>query len=258
MIKHLKYILILSLLITSCKSKKVTTNTAVKAMSTKKIIKNHYENSFSKNTINARLRARYRDEKSSQTITIKLRMEKDKAIWMSGTLLGIPLAKVLITPSKVSYYEKVKKTYFEGDFSLLSKFLGTEVDFEKVQNLLIGQAILDLKDKRYNGSVDETTYMLEPKKQDALFDILFWLHPTTFKTYRQEVNQPIEQKRLVVTYSEYQNVSNEVFPKKINIIATQKGTKTHLDLEYKFLEFNKNVGFPFKIPAGYKEIILNE
>jgi LytS/YehU family sensor histidine kinase len=138
MIKHLKYILILSLLITSCKSKKVTTNTAVKAMSTKKIIKNHYENSFSKNTINARLRARYRDEKSSQTITIKLRMEKDKAIWMSGTLLGIPLAKVLITPSKVSYYEKVKKTYFEGDFSLLSKFLGIEVDFEPNFNKVLG------------------------------------------------------------------------------------------------------------------------
>jgi hypothetical protein len=258
MTKYLKYVLILSLFVSSCKTKMTTLNTTVKAMSTKKIIKNHYENNFSKTTINARLRAKYRDKKSSQTITIKLRMEKDKAIWMSGTLLGIPLAKVLITPKRVSYYEKINKTYFDGDFSLLSKFLGTEVDFEKVQNLLIGQAILDLKDKRYNSSVDETSYMLEPKKQDALFDILFLLNPITFKAYRQEVNQPIEQKRLVVTYSEYQNISNEVFPKKMNIIAIKKGYKTQLDLEYRSIEFNKNISFPFKIPSGYKEIILNE
>jgi hypothetical protein len=256
MIKHLKYILILSLFMSSCKTKKVTTNTAVKAMSTKKIINNHYSNSFSKNTINARLKAKYKDKKNSQTITVKLRMEKDKAIWMSGTILGIPLAKVLITPERVSYYEKINKTYFDGDFSLLSKFLGTEVDFEKVQNLLIGQTILNLKDKRYSTSVDETTYILEPKKQDKLFDILFWLNPTTFKTYRQEVNQPIEQKRLVVTYTEYQNVSNEVFPKKMNIVAIEKGNKTQLDLEYISLEFNKKVSFPFKIPSGYKEITL--
>jgi hypothetical protein len=258
MTKYLKYILLLSLFVSSCKSRKVTTNTVVKAMSTKKIINNHYKNSFSKNTINARLRAKYQDKKRSHSITVKLRMEKDKAIWMSGTVLGIPLAKVLITPTRVSYYEKINKTYFDGDFSLLSKFLGTEVDFEKVQNLLIGQTILDLKDKRYIGSVDETSYMLEPKKQDVLFDILFWLDPTTFKTYRQEVNQPKEQKRLVVTYTEYQIVSNEVFPKKMNIIATQKGYKTQLDLEYKSLEFNKTVSFPFKIPSGYKEISLND
>ena len=258
MIKHFKYILILSLLVSSCKSKKIVTNSPVKAMSTKKIINNHYDNNFNKNTINARLKAKYKDKKNSQTITIKLRVEKDKAIWMSGTLLGIPLAKVLITPTRVSYYEKINKTYFDGDFRLLSQFLGTHVDFEKVQNLMLGQAIMDLKDKRYNSLVDDTGYVLEPKKQDKLFDILFWLNPTNFKVQKQEISQVVEQKKLTVKYSEYQLISDEVFPKKLNIIAVEKGDRKILDLEYKSIDFNKKVSFPFKIPSGYKEIKLNE
>lgn len=242
----------------SCKTKKTTTSSAVKALSSKKVIKNHYANTFSKNTVNARLKAKYKDKKNSQTITVKLRMEKDKAIWMSGTVLGIPLAKVLITPTRVSYYEKLNKTYFDGDFSLLSDFLGTEVDFEKVQNLLVGEAILNLKEKRYSAEVHENAYLLEPKRQEKLFDIFFWLNPSNFKVHKQQVSQAVEQKKLTVAYSEYQSVSNEIFPKKINIIAIDKGERTLLDLEYRSLEFDKKVKFPFKIPSGYKEITLDD
>ncbi|MCF6278828.1 MAG: DUF4292 domain-containing protein [Flavobacteriaceae bacterium] len=256
MIKYLKYILVLSVFLTSCKSKKATTNTTVMSMSAKKIIKNHYSNSFDKKTIKARLKAKYQDNKNSQSITIKLRLEKDKAIWMSGTILGIPLAKVLITPTRVVYYEKIKKTYFDGDFRLLSDFLGTKVDFEKLQNLLIGQAILNLKNKRYRSETDDYSYLLEPKKQEELFDILFWLNPLTFKVNKQEVRQPIEQKKLTVSYIEYQNISGEVFPKKINIIAIDKTKRTLLDLEYRSVEFDRKLSFPFKIPSGYKEIKL--
>lgn len=256
MVKYLKYIFVISIFMTSCKSKKVATNSTIGSMSTKKIIKKHYNNSFAKSTIKARLKAKYQDKKNSQSITIKLRMEKDKAIWMSGTILGIPLAKVLITPTRVTYYEKINKTYFDGDFSLLSKFLGTEVDFEKLQNLLIGESILDLKDKRYSSEVDGVSYLLEPKKQEELFDIFFWLNASNFKIDKQEVRQALKQQKLSVSYAEYQKISDEVFPKKINIIAVEKSARTLIDLEYRSVEFDRKLTFPFKIPSGYKEIKL--
>lgn len=257
-IKRISYSILLLLLVVSCKTQKAITSSPVNSMSSKKIIKNHYSKTFDKKTISARLKAKYKDKKNSQSITVKLRMEKDKAIWMSGTLLGIPLAKVLITPDRVSYYEKINKTYFDGDFSLLSNFLGTEVDFEKVQNLIVGQTVLDLKNKRYDSTIDIDSYLLEPKKQDKLFDIFFWLNPTNFKVQKQEIRQPIEQKKLTVTYPEYQSVEGEVFPKKINIVAVEKTDRTLLDLEYRSLEFDKKVKFPFTIPSGYKEIKLDE
>ena len=227
-------------------------------MSTKNIINNHYENSFDKKTINARLKATYRDKDNLQTITVKLRLEKDTTIWMSGTMLGIPLAKIMITPHKVQFYEKLGKTYFDGDFLLLSDFLGTEVDFKAIQNLLVGQTILDLNNKKQTSIVDGESYLLAPKNQEALFDVLFWLNPMNFKVDKQEVRQSDAQKRLTIVYAEYQTIHREVFPKTINITAIDKTERTFLELEYRSVEFDKKLSFPFKIPLGYQEIRLDE
>jgi hypothetical protein len=40
-----------------------------------------------------------------------------------------------------------KKAYFEGDFSALSQWLGTDLDYNKIQNLLVGEALDDLQSK---------------------------------------------------------------------------------------------------------------
>jgi hypothetical protein len=229
-------------------------------MSPKKVINKHYDGEFNKKTISARIKAKYQDSKNSQSFTIKLRLEKDKAIWMTAVIpvVNIPVAKVLITPDRVAYYEKIKKTYFDGDFSLLSDFLGTEVDYQKIQNLLLGQSIMNMKDKKYDVDVDQFSYLLEPKKQEELFDIFFWLNPTNFKLDKQEVRQSIDQKRLTVSYKEYHKIDNTFFPKTIEVNAIEKTKRTLLDLEYRSVEFNKEISFPFSIPSGYKEITLDE
>jgi len=257
MFKKILYILFISLFLSSCKSTKVNRSTAI-SMSSKEIIKKQDEYSFDKKTIYARLKAVYKEGNNLQTITIKLRLEKDKAIWMSGTLLGIPLAKIMITPTSVQFYEKIGRTYFEGDFTLLSDFLGTDVNFEIIQNLLIGETLLDLKNKKYKSIVDGTTYLLTPKKQEALFDMLFWINASNFKVHKQEIRQVAAQKKLTIVYADYQKIKEIVFPRYINITAIENSKRTFIDLEYRSVEFDKKLSFPFKIPEGYKEIKLNE
>ncbi len=74
-------------------------------------------------------------------------MEKDKVIWLSATL---GLARLMITPEKVQFYNKIDNEFFDGDYKLLSDFVGVELDFYKVQNILLGQTIFPLDDKSYN------------------------------------------------------------------------------------------------------------
>ena len=117
------------LALSSCKSKKSLTDMDnIEDISTKKIISNHYDNTFNQKTVNANLNAKYSDHKTSTSVNIKLRIDMDKTIWMSATKFGFPLAKVKITPSKVSYSEKLKGTYYDKDVALLSKWLETELD----------------------------------------------------------------------------------------------------------------------------------
>lgn len=256
--KHLFKILILILVVvTSCKTTKKTTGSGgLTTISTKKIINNHYNNNFHQQTVYARLNAKYRDKKTSATVTIKLRLEKDKTIWMSASKFNIILAKVKITPKRVLYYEKLQRTYFDGDFSLLSKWLGTELDYEKVQNILLGQAVLNLKKGRYKSVISESSYQLSPKKDNELFGILFFMNPDNFKLNKQEIRHPEKQQLLSVSYPNYDEIKGEQFPKKINIRATDSKNLTTINIEYRSVEFNKKLTFPFSIPKGYKEISL--
>lgn len=258
MIRKTLFIIVLTVFIGACKTTKVVGTDMTPPMSSKKIIGNHYDVSFDKKTINGIIKAKYQDKNRSQVLNISFRIQKDSAIWMSGRILNITLAKLYITPTTVQFYEKLGKTYFKGNFSLLSDFLGTEVDFEIVQNLLLGQALTDLKDQKFDSEVFGKSYRLAPKQQHELFDLLFWMNPTNFKVSRQEVRQPDIQKRLTIDYVEYQKIQDEVLPKKINITAIDKVERVYLSLEYKSVEFNNSIRFPFSIPKGYKQISLNE
>lgn len=255
--KYIKIIIIVLMVFSSCKTnKKVVEGVVIEAISTKKIINNHYSNNFNQKTIDAKLNARYSDKKTSASVTIKLRIEKDKAIWMSATKLGFPLAKVLITPTRVSYYEKLQGTYFDGDFSLLSKFLGTELDYEKVQNILLGQAILNLKKGDYNSKIEDRLYEIYPKKDNELFGILFFMNPDNFKLNRQEIRNEEKKQLLSVSYSGYKKIKGEQFPENIDIRAIDNTNITTINIEYNSVAFNEKLTFPFEIPNGYKEISL--
>lgn len=256
--KHsLKLILIVLLTITSCKSKKIVSNNkTIEVLSVKKIVNKHYKNTLDKQTISAKLNAKYKDKYTSATVNIKFRFEKDKTIWMSATKLGFPFAKLKITPTRVSYYEKLEGTYFDGDFSLLSKWLGTELDYKKVQNILLGQAVLNLKEAKYESEIVNTSYQLVPKKENELFDILFFLNPENFKLDKQEIRNPEKEQFLTATYPDYQIIEGEIIPKKLNIKVIDEETITNISIDYRSVEFNKKLSFPFTIPSGYKEIEL--
>lgn len=241
-------------IITSCKTKSAVTGSTIRSMSANKVIKKHYANDFDKETITARLRVKYKGKSNLPSVTASLRLKKDNTIWVSLSKLGFPIGKALITNDKVSYYEKINRTYFEGDFTLLSKWLGTDLDFEKVQNLLLGQAILDLKDEKYESTLENDVFDLTPKKANDLFDILFSISGSHFKVNKQQVQQ--EGKTLTVGYKNYENIEGEMFPKKVLITALDGRYTTTVDVDYKSIAFNRTVSFPFTIPNGYKEIVL--
>ncbi|HET8753751.1 MAG TPA: DUF4292 domain-containing protein [Salinimicrobium sp.] len=222
---------------------------------TSAVIKNHYENEVDFETLQGRLRLNYQDEHQNQSVTVSFRMKKDDTIWMSGELLGFPLAKVMITPQSVQYYEKINQTYFDGDFRLLSDLLGTPLDFEKVQNLLIGQTIYDLREERYKLTESTQGYQLQPVAPGFLKK-MFLLNAGNYRTLAQQISQEGSGRSVTITYPEYQKIEGQAFPKEIKIIASEAGANTKIDLEFRSAEFNVPVSFPFSIPSGYEEITL--
>lgn len=245
--------LLIMVLVFSCKTTKtVSSGGEINSdLSAKQLIKNNAKSLAHFKTLTARVKAEYSRKDESKGTTISLRMEKDKTIWMSAPF---SMAKVLITPNKVSFYNKLDNTYFEGDFKLLSDFVGTDLDFNKVQNILLGEALFNLKKDDYIASTHENSYLLQPKKQRALFEIFYLLNPSHFKMDSQQFTQHQEQRHLQIDYKNYQEVDKQTLPQNIKIISLESFDETIIDLEYKSVAINEDIRFPFRIPSGYKEI----
>ncbi|MFD0863080.1 DUF4292 domain-containing protein [Sungkyunkwania multivorans] len=243
-------------LIAGCGANKaITAKGTLQPLTTKKIVKNHYKNQIDFTTITAKVKARYEDQRQSQSISVNLRMEKDEVIWLSASVL-IPVAKVMITKDRVSFYEKVNKTFFDGDFSFLSEVVGTDLDFEKVQNLLLGQAIFDLRKERFDSDSDTKNYVLMPEKEMALFNRMFKLEPLHFKMSEQRLEQPEENRRVRVSYPSYQDIQGRILPKEILVESLDGSNMTRIEIDYRSVKFNEKLSFPFKIPKGYDEIAV--
>lgn len=253
MIRRIFVLALLSVIVISCGSGRTKKGIVTKDAEAAGIIAKHYENEADFETLNAKLRTVYQTEDKTQSVNLNFRMEKDKTIWISATILGFPMAKAYITPTSVSYYEKIGKTYFEGDFSLISDILGTPLDFEKLQNLLLGQAIYDLRTEEYEFSQTPRGYQFLPVKDDFIKK-MFLLNTGNLKAEAQQLAQEEENRSVTVTYASYQEISGRLFPRNISIIANEGAKNTHIDLTYRSLEVNTELSFPFEIPSGYEEI----
>ncbi|MDC8005043.1 DUF4292 domain-containing protein [Aureisphaera galaxeae] len=252
------YMMLVSLLFFSCKGAKTVVGSTKpnSGLALKGIITAHEAAIPNFSTLASRVRVAYKDEKQKQSITVSLRMEKNQKIWVKASVLGITLAKALITPDRVSYYETLGNTYFDGDFALLSEWLGTSLDFEKTQAILLGQSIFELDRGKYQSSVSEDSYQLEPKRQPNNFIHSLLLRPENFKVRSSQLTQPADDRELFLTYGEYQELEGSQYPSQIAIRALEGTSETTIDVEFKKIDLNVSVKFPFSIPEGYEEIDL--
>lgn len=246
-----------SLTLVSCKSKARVVEATEDASHLKanKIIENYYNNKTDFSTLYIKANVQYSDEKQTQNVTAEIKIKKDEQILISIRFLGITMAKGLITPTTVNYYEKMGGKYFEGDFSSLSQWLGTDLDFNKIQNLLLGQAIDDLKSGKYKETVDGQTYRLDNEKDDNTKKS-FYIDAEKFFVTKQEITQTAEGRMFQVNYLNNIVYKEATLPSKVLINTFQKGRKTEINLDYNTITFNEEFSFPYSVPNGYKRILI--
>jgi len=246
---------VLVVLVFSCKSSKsvIASGEASDALSAKQVIKQHQKKDTDFKTMQAKIRIDIAQGNQEQGATFNCRIEKDKVIWLSAP---IGLARMMITPEKVGFYNKSDNTYFDGDYDLLSDFVGVALDFMKVQNILLGQAVYNLKDEPHEVSVNGNSYALSPKDQNVLIELFYLINPSHFKMDSLQLHQQLEKRMLQVDYASYQEIDKQILPQNIRIIAVDDTDEVAITMEFKSVSLNQEVRFPFKIPSGYKEIII--
>ena len=257
-----KYIIftLFILVFASCKTKKTVVEQTVSQENVtdnkaKEVIEKHYENVLNFQTVSIRSSADYADKKQSISIGADIRIKKDEIIWINLKFFGIPMAKAFITPTRVSYYEKANGTYFDGNYSILTKMLGTDLDFQKVQNLLLGRPIDNLTKEVFIAEIADNLFQLKSKNKTDI-EKAFSFENANYLLKKQFINQTSKNRNVMVNYPAFTNQDNMFLPTGVSIVANQQD-QVKIDVEYKKITFNEALSYPYSIPDGYSQIKID-
>ena len=241
--------------LSSCKSAKVGEG-GVALMPARAIVKKNEEASFKRESLKASMAIKFKGKEDMPNINAAMRMVKDSVIWINFTKLGFPVAKLMITKNEVLFYEKVTKTSFQGDFKLISSWMGTEFDFDKVQNLLLGEPLLDLREERLQAKIENDKYKLLSKKNNREFEFYMKIDPLHFKIAEEGVQHRQKDQNFTILYKNFTKIDESLFPEGFMITAADRGQLTRIEVNYKNVQFDDPMRFPFKMPVGYRNIEL--
>jgi hypothetical protein len=288
-------ILALNIVATSCRSRKQATGDRepLRNRTAAHLLKQYEESSFKYEWLAMKVDAEFTSAKASQGFKATVRMRKDSAIWMSITpLLGIEMIRVLVTPDTLKYLSKIpdNKFYFIGSSDQLNQKLGVDLDFDMLQDLLLGNAIgLEKDEARFRSEIDGQEYLLisrykrkvrrmvgvddrklendsivinpnDPKYQRTLKRVdenegiivsRYWLEPDNFRLVKSIFSDVIRQRTMDIRYAKFQKNGEQLYPSNASLNVSDPQGSVQVDFDITRMVTDKTYEFPFEIPDDY-------
>ena len=199
----------------------------------------------------AKTRIEMRD--GAQDVTLNVRMERDKAIWVSVTaLLGVEVARVLITPDSIQVINKLQGEYIAKPFAYVQRYTNKGITFSMLQDLLlanVSSSLLRTETVQVASAEDE---FLVVGIKDALsyrYRINKENRPFALSLQSVGVNQNME-----AYYSNFNKTAGYNFPQRITLNMSGDDFTLKSQMDFNKVEFNEKVELPFTIPSRYKEL----
>lgn len=261
--KHLSILLLLAVSFQACKPRRDLTpvvdemlrspERALRAMHTNQADFNFYSSRFSGTAI---------WENSSYNVSGSIRIQKDQAIFISVTpLLGIEMARVLVTPDTVKFLNRLNATYFVGDMSFINSMLGTELDFYMLQAILLGNDFNHFTSDNFRISEDRGMLLLSSPARRPLnnrhappFEHNIWLDRQDFRIRQTIVYDSAERRMIRADYKSFERIDNQLLPNDMVLLFTDQDMRAELTYRLSRTSLNTPQEFTFSIPSRYKPI----
>jgi hypothetical protein len=256
--KKIFAIALITLFFASCKTKQaaLAEGSAGEEKEVREIIDGHYNNTKDFKTLLIKASADYKKGSTSFSANAEIRIKKDEIILVSVRYLGITMAKAIITPTRVSYYAKMSNEYFDGNYAALSKWLGNDLDFTKVQNMLLGNALYDLNKGKYFASLENGQHKLQSAEKSALSK-LFLFEGGKYLLKRETIKMAGQKPQsLDIQYPTYKEYPKAILPMAIKIEGEQEDI-INVNIEYNTVTFDENLTFPYEVPEGLDQIFID-
>lgn len=224
------------------------------------------QNSFISNSITAKASVKTVSGEDENSFNINLRMRTDSAVWLSiSPLLGIEVARVLLTRDSVKLIDRLNNKYAVTDYNYLNDVYRINIDFDIIQGVLTGNLFSYKKNKFNSVYLEERYYILSTLSKKKLKRSLedpdinkpivqdMWVDAANYRIIKLNIEDQRTGKSLKTDYSDHRQTDGGLFPFKSNtVVAAEKQLK--VNMEFNKLTVNTNTEFPFNIPRGFDRI----
>ncbi len=236
------------LIVNSCGVLRPKPTSDIKVKNAKDLIEQIQTTQPSWNTLDMRGSVTVLQGDASQRITTSIRIRTNELIWVNVAII-VPVGRAKIDKTGISFYEQIGKTFFEGDFSAIEDALGFLLNYAQIENSLRAAPLFETPKRRVQFAVIKNGYTLKSRQGNLRLS----------NTYNQQFMMTkqlltLGQKRLVIHYSDYQQISGQWIPMKIRYEGQSNGETAELDFEFRKAEINTSIRTPFAIPKSYTHI----
>jgi len=202
------------------------------------------------------------------SFNISMRACRDSVIWISiSPLLGIEVARVLVTPDSVKFLDRLHGKYQVNNFETINKLLELKVNFEIVQALMFGNFFAYKKNENRFNSVylEEKYYILSSLNKKKLKRSLeekdpnkpviqdVYIDQVNYRIFRMSVEDQKINKSLVTNYSDFRLTDAGMFPyKSETLIKADK--EFSIKIDFGKVTVGETQEFPFNVPASYERV----
>jgi hypothetical protein len=205
-------------------------------------------------SFSAKIKVDIEDAKGKQPdITATLRMIKDSAIWISltATFLGVEVYRVHITPDSVILMNKQAKEVQYRSLDYLQDVTQIPFDFKTIQDMFIGNPVF------FNESnvifKRREDLVLASSIGEQFKNLLTLASGNNLLVHSKLDDVDVYRNRTAsVSYDDYELIEGKHFSTRRQITISEKN-KLDIRLNFKQVEFNKELSVAFSVPKNYKK-----
>ncbi len=206
-------------------------------------------------TAKLKTKIEYKAGGKNQRFNAQFRIDKDKKIWVSISVVALEVARAIVTPDSVIAYDRINKKYFQFSFDEIVKLINIDVDFKTLQNIIVGDAIGSEGDvfeyDDFGGTVN-----VGLRSKEFLNKLTFNKSDSTLRQVQLQLFRGEYASKILGMLGEYEKENRRLISKKrIYNIEDSRGA-FNLEIEVNKAEFDEKLNMPFTIPPKYEPAVV--
>ncbi|MFT6148741.1 MAG: hypothetical protein ACJAUH_001427 [Saprospiraceae bacterium] len=251
--KNILLLLSILLVISSCKPGEVA-NGGNKKKTEKLVLKKMIESDIDFAWFSAKVKANYQSPAQSMTVTLQVKIEKDKAIWISGQKFGLEGVRLLIEQDSIQVLNRLERSYMVTDFSYIEKEFNLPANFEAVQDFLIGNALKMGDDAVYNLKDAELQTVLIAVENTLR--ATYALNKLTYNLEFFQLDDTETNRQMTTKQSGYEVVEGKgdfSYLRQVEF-KDEKSESASVDMSFSRVDFDIPKTMSFSVPSSYKRL----